>query len=295
MRDGSFDYAKLSTSRRPITERAVGQSMIQVGDQRRSSPTRRRSTSRSTGSRRRRSACRSAMRSTRSAPTSARATSASSTSSAACSRSTCRRRPPRACNAESLQVSAGAQQRRQHGAARHAGIDQDRRRPLGDQPLQSLPGRNRRCHDRAWASAPVRASSCSSRSPRRRCRRAAGYEWTAMSYQEKEIGNQIYLIYALSLLLVYLVLAGQYESWIAPATVIVSVPLALLGTAAALLALGVAQQPLHADRPHPAHRAVEQERHPHRRVRPRAAHPRGQGHPSKRGRRGGAHRASGRS
>ena len=43
----------------------------------------------------------------------------------------------------------------------------------------------------------------------------------------------------LSLLLVYLVLAGQYESWIAPLTVIVSVPLALLGTAGALLALGV--------------------------------------------------------
>ena len=67
-----------------------------------------------------------------------------------------------------------------------------------------------------------------------------GYEWTAMSYQEKEVGNQIYLIYGLSLLLVYLVLAGQYESWIAPITVIASVPLALLGTAAALLALGVA-------------------------------------------------------
>jgi len=70
--------------------------------------------------------------------------------------------------------------------------------------------------------------------------RGAGYEWTAMSYQEKEVGNQIYLIYGLSLLLVYLVLAGQYESWIAPVTVIVSVPLALLGTAGALLALGVA-------------------------------------------------------
>jgi HAE1 family hydrophobic/amphiphilic exporter-1 len=66
-----------------------------------------------------------------------------------------------------------------------------------------------------------------------------GYDWTAMSYQEKEVGNQIYLIYGLSLLLVYLVLAGQYESWIAPATVIISVPLALLGTAAALLALNV--------------------------------------------------------
>ena len=69
--------------------------------------------------------------------------------------------------------------------------------------------------------------------------KGTGYEWTAMSYQEKEVGGQIYLVYGLSLLLVYLVLAGQYESWIAPATVIVSVPLALLGTAAALLALGV--------------------------------------------------------
>jgi HAE1 family hydrophobic/amphiphilic exporter-1 len=68
----------------------------------------------------------------------------------------------------------------------------------------------------------------------------AGFEWTEMSFQEKQVGNQIYLIYALSLLLVYLVLAGQYESWIAPLTVIVSVPLALLGTASALLALHVA-------------------------------------------------------
>jgi len=67
----------------------------------------------------------------------------------------------------------------------------------------------------------------------------AGYDWTAMSFQEKQVGGQIYLVYALSLLLVYLVLAGQYESWIAPLTVIVSVPLALLGTAGALLALGV--------------------------------------------------------
>ncbi|MDH4982653.1 efflux RND transporter permease subunit [Hyphomicrobium sp. D-2] len=67
----------------------------------------------------------------------------------------------------------------------------------------------------------------------------AGFEWTAMSYQEQEVGNQIYIIYGLSLLLVYLVLAGQYESWFAPATVIASVPLALLGTAGTLIALGV--------------------------------------------------------
>jgi HAE1 family hydrophobic/amphiphilic exporter-1 len=67
-----------------------------------------------------------------------------------------------------------------------------------------------------------------------------GYAWTALSFQEKEVGGQIYMIFGLALLLVYLVLAGQYESWTAPAAVIFAVPLALLGTAGALLALGVA-------------------------------------------------------
>ena len=65
-------------------------------------------------------------------------------------------------------------------------------------------------------------------------------EWTAMSYQEKLAGNSAYLVFALAMLLVYLVLAGQYGSWITPAAVIFGVPLALLGTGGALLALGVA-------------------------------------------------------
>lgn len=69
--------------------------------------------------------------------------------------------------------------------------------------------------------------------------RGMDYEWTALSYQEKEVGNQIYFVYALSLLLVYLVLAGQYESWFAPLTVILSVPLALLAVAAVLIPLNV--------------------------------------------------------
>ncbi|PZQ95614.1 MAG: hydrophobe/amphiphile efflux-1 family RND transporter [Cereibacter sphaeroides] len=65
------------------------------------------------------------------------------------------------------------------------------------------------------------------------------FEWSSLSYQEQLVGGQIYIVYALSLLMVYFILAGQYESWIAPFTVILSVPLALLGTAGALLALGV--------------------------------------------------------
>ena len=66
-----------------------------------------------------------------------------------------------------------------------------------------------------------------------------GSEWTAMSYQEKIVGNQMYFVFAMALLLVYLVLAGQYESWYAPLAVILSVPLALVGPVSVLLALRI--------------------------------------------------------
>src|SRR5882724_4870589 len=66
-----------------------------------------------------------------------------------------------------------------------------------------------------------------------------GFEWTAMSYQENAVGSQAYFIFALAIVLVYLVLAGQYESWLAPAAVIFAVPLALLGTVGALMAIGI--------------------------------------------------------
>ncbi|WP_422929927.1 efflux RND transporter permease subunit [Singulisphaera sp. PoT] len=66
-----------------------------------------------------------------------------------------------------------------------------------------------------------------------------GYEWTAMSYQEKRVGSQAIFIFALAVLLVYLVLAAQYESWYTPAAVILVVPLALLGTVAAVAYRGM--------------------------------------------------------
>ncbi len=67
-----------------------------------------------------------------------------------------------------------------------------------------------------------------------------GFDWSAMSYQEKAVGNQIYYVFGLAILLVYFVLAGQYESWILPFAVLLAVPLALLGTVGALTGLGVA-------------------------------------------------------
>lgn len=66
-----------------------------------------------------------------------------------------------------------------------------------------------------------------------------GFEWTAMSYQEKVVGGQIYWAFGLALLLVYLVLAGQYESWYAPISVILAVPLSLLGPMLVLTGLRI--------------------------------------------------------
>jgi HAE1 family hydrophobic/amphiphilic exporter-1 len=66
-----------------------------------------------------------------------------------------------------------------------------------------------------------------------------GFSWTALSYQEKLVGNQIYFVFALALLLVYLVLAGQYEGWYAPITVLLAVPMALIGPVVVMLALHI--------------------------------------------------------
>ena len=65
-----------------------------------------------------------------------------------------------------------------------------------------------------------------------------GFDWTATAYQEKQVGNQAYFIYALSLTLVFLVLAAQYESWTSPAAVILVVPMALVGVLLALIIRG---------------------------------------------------------
>ena len=66
-----------------------------------------------------------------------------------------------------------------------------------------------------------------------------GFEWSGMSFQEKRVGWQSILVFALAVLMVYLVLAAQYESWLLPAAVILVVPLALLGTVAAVAVRGM--------------------------------------------------------
>ncbi|MBU0993241.1 MAG: efflux RND transporter permease subunit [Proteobacteria bacterium] len=56
-----------------------------------------------------------------------------------------------------------------------------------------------------------------------------GYEWTGISYQEKMSGSQAPALYAISLLVVFLCLAALYESWAIPFSVMLVVPLGIIG------------------------------------------------------------------
>ncbi|MBX9794785.1 MAG: efflux RND transporter permease subunit, partial [Burkholderiaceae bacterium] len=66
-----------------------------------------------------------------------------------------------------------------------------------------------------------------------------GYEWTGKSYQERLSGSQAPLLYAVSILFVFLCLAALYESWSVPFSVILVVPLGILGALIATTLVGL--------------------------------------------------------
>src|SRR5690606_30564006 len=66
-----------------------------------------------------------------------------------------------------------------------------------------------------------------------------GYEWTGMSYEESKSGSQTVLIFALSILFVFFLLAAQYESYILPWAVLLSVPVGLTGVFVAIWLAGL--------------------------------------------------------
>ena len=59
----------------------------------------------------------------------------------------------------------------------------------------------------------------------------SGYDfaWSGLSLEEVTSGSQALYLFALSIVLVYLVLAAQYESWVLPLIILMGVPLAVLG------------------------------------------------------------------
>ena len=55
-----------------------------------------------------------------------------------------------------------------------------------------------------------------------------GYEWTELAFQQKQAGNTAGLVFALAVVLVFLLLSAQYESWLLPLAVVLIVPMVLL-------------------------------------------------------------------
>jgi multidrug efflux pump len=66
-----------------------------------------------------------------------------------------------------------------------------------------------------------------------------GYEWSGISLQESKAGSQAPFLYALSILVVFLSLAALYESWTVPVSVIMVVPVGVLGALAAATSFGM--------------------------------------------------------
>ena len=66
-----------------------------------------------------------------------------------------------------------------------------------------------------------------------------GYEWTGLSYEERLSGSQAPALYALSMIIVFLCLAALYESWSVPVSVIMVVPLGVIGAVIAATLRGL--------------------------------------------------------
>jgi hydrophobe/amphiphile efflux-1 (HAE1) family protein len=69
-----------------------------------------------------------------------------------------------------------------------------------------------------------------------------GYEWTGLSFEEKRSGSQAPALYAVSLTVVFLSLAALYESWSIPFSVMLVVPLGIIGTITATLLRGLGNE-----------------------------------------------------
>jgi HAE1 family hydrophobic/amphiphilic exporter-1 len=65
------------------------------------------------------------------------------------------------------------------------------------------------------------------------------FSWTGLSLEEKQSGSQTIILFALGLLVVYLTLSAQYESFVLPFIILLSVPLAVLGALSAVWARGL--------------------------------------------------------
>ncbi len=97
------------------------------------------------------------------------------------------------------------------------------------------------------------------------------HDWTELAKLQLETGNTAMCVFVLAVVLVFLVLAAQYESWSLPLAVILVVPMCLLCSIAGVVVARHGRQHLHADRLRGAGRPGLQERDPDRGIRQAAA------------------------
>ncbi len=66
-----------------------------------------------------------------------------------------------------------------------------------------------------------------------------GYEWTGLSYQERQAGSQSLILMGLAMLVIFMLLCALYESWAIPLSVMLMVPLGMLGAVGLISLLGM--------------------------------------------------------
>lgn len=69
--------------------------------------------------------------------------------------------------------------------------------------------------------------------------RSFGYEWTSMAYQEENASSTTSIVFILAILVAFLILAAQYESWTDPFAVIMGLPIALLGVVIGVMVMNL--------------------------------------------------------
>ena len=95
----------------------------------------------------------------------------------------------------------------------------------------------------------------------------AQLDFSGQSREYLQSGSAVLFTFGMALLIVFLVLAAQFESFLHPLVIMLTVPLAVLGALLGLCAVRQVAQPLQPDRHRDAGRAGGEERHPDRRVR----------------------------
>ncbi len=239
-------------------------------------PTCRSTRSTSTGRRPARSACRSAPSRATSRRPSAAPTSATSSRAAASSAST--RRPTRrsGCCPSDLDRLYVRNRRGEHRPALGRRLGPLGLRLAAARALQRLP---RDEHPgRAGAGPQLRRGDAGDGgADRRSCPAGVGHEWTGLSYQQRMSESQAGLLYAFSVLVIFLVLAALYESWTVPISIVLALPLGVIGGVIASSLAGHGERRLLPDRPADRARADDQERDPDRAVRRAATWSRGWG------------------